>query len=128
MSCTTIVVNGKAVGFACARTSGKRCVQCGARAGALCDFPLKGAKAGQTCSRSLCEKCLVKVGAALDYCPQHAAMTTRARPKPDITLTRPRRTWEGSKPLTATLLAPPPPLRTLEDAVEEFDQTPLVRR
>jgi hypothetical protein len=128
MSCTTIIVGGKVVGFACARASGKKCVQCGARAGAVCDFPLKGAKAGQTCSRPLCGKCLVKMDASIDYCPPHAAMTTRQRPKPDITVTRPRRTWEGSKPLAKTLLAAPPPVRTLEEAVEEFDQTPLVRR
>jgi len=119
MSCTTIVVDGKVVGLACSRSSGKKCVQCGQPAGALCDFPLKGSKAGQTCSRPLCGKCSVKARGGLDYCPAHAAMVFRARPKQDITLSKPRRSIAGSKRIVYVS-----PVRPLEEAIDDFDQVP----
>lgn len=118
MSCTTLVVDGQVVGFACARSSGKQCVQCKAPAGALCDFPLKGSKAGQACSRPLCGKCSVKARGGLDYCLPHAAMVMRQKPKEDITLEKPRRSKKARR---ITYI---PPVRTLEEIVDEFDQVP----
>ena len=43
----------------------------------LCDYPLRGAKAGSTCSRKLCRKCAVRLGEQ-DMCPAHAKAAAAA--------------------------------------------------
>jgi len=74
MTCTrTDLGNG---GFVVTCTRGRRrrpaCDVCGVHEHTLlCDFALRGAKAGKTCSRRLCAKCAVRVG-ELDLCPAHA--------------------------------------------------------
>lgn len=50
-----------------------RCA-CGRVARFQCDFQLRGAKAGKTCDRWLCEGCRVSQGAERDYCLAHARM------------------------------------------------------
>lgn len=54
----------------------KACVVCGRSAGLLCDFPLTGPKAGQTCDRALCAVHTFRPRAGVDFCPAHAAMVT----------------------------------------------------
>jgi len=63
-----------AVVIACTR--GRRrttfCAQCQTNSATkLCDFPLSGKKAGQTCDRPLCVHCAVSVGKDKDYCAVH---------------------------------------------------------
>ena len=52
----------------------KPCAICGQRSSKLCDFPLTGRLAGQTCSRPLCVACAVHQKPDLDFCPVHAKM------------------------------------------------------
>lgn len=58
------------------RAPAKRC-KCGKPASLLCDFPLKGRKAGKTCDRPLCSGCAERQrttadGDTVDFCPAHA--------------------------------------------------------
>lgn len=58
----------------CTRGAQRKYCACGRRSRFLCDFPLKGAKAGQTCDKNLCDRCRVQVvvdGKNLDYCSAH---------------------------------------------------------
>lgn len=62
-------------GFICGRKDRvKTCVHCGRPPSKLCDFPLKGAKAGKTCDRPVCEQCATHVEPDTDYCMTHAAI------------------------------------------------------
>jgi hypothetical protein len=56
----------------CGRRETKRCVVCRGGASLLCDWPLKGAKAGETCSRGLCAAHTYRPTDGVDYCPAHA--------------------------------------------------------
>ncbi|HZJ67654.1 MAG TPA: hypothetical protein VFD36_29325 [Kofleriaceae bacterium] len=49
----------------------KPCAFCGTLCESLCDFPLRGKKAGRTCSKRICDKCKRTVGKDLDLCPIH---------------------------------------------------------
>jgi hypothetical protein len=74
MPCKTIDLGNGDFAITCSRDRRSRavCDVCKDREHTLlCDFPLSGAKAGKTCSRKLCGRCAVKVG-ALDLCPAHA--------------------------------------------------------
>lgn len=54
------------------------CVVCGKESSKLCDFPLRGAKAGKTCDRALCARCAVnQPGKDRDFCPTHAGMPSK---------------------------------------------------
>lgn len=69
-------------GFIITCTRGRRapalCSECKWRpATLLCDYELRGAKAGATCSRKLCSTCRAKRG-ELDLCPAHARVVDRA--------------------------------------------------
>lgn len=70
MACTPIGGGG----FSCSRTESKICSSCAGftRRPKLCDFPLAGTKAGQTCDRVLCDGCASNVGPNRDYCQAHA--------------------------------------------------------
>lgn len=48
----------------------------------LCDFPLKGRKAGKTCDKKLCDEHATKVGPDRDCCPAHASLTKRDQDPP----------------------------------------------
>ncbi len=66
--------------IACSR-GGRRalCNACGKRPHAvLCDYPLRGARAGQTCDAKVCGGCAVHVGPDRDYCPAHAKVAREA--------------------------------------------------
>jgi hypothetical protein len=75
--------DGRAVGFVCSRGS-DRCEACG-RAGArqLCDYPLAGRRAGETCDRRLCAGCATRVGAR-DLCPAHARLVKQQQQEEDL--------------------------------------------
>lgn len=81
MTCKPFVVRdatGKVVGggFACSRGSAldrlRKFCGCGRPATKLCDYPLRGPKAGKTCDAPLCERCATVVGADRDFCQPHA--------------------------------------------------------
>lgn len=76
MPCKPIIADGKVIGIACSRgTRKKKCVECqhfGATR--LCDWKLKGKKAGQTCDRSLCDKCSSQPAPDKDLCGAHARL------------------------------------------------------
>ena len=76
MPCRTIYDDsGKPMGIACSR--GRRAApcqvpQCGRPHTALCDFPLTGPKAGQTCDFKLCDSHRIpQPGKNRDYCSAH---------------------------------------------------------
>lgn len=72
MPCYPIKVPG-GHGYVCTgRERRKSCVQCGRRADRLCDWKLKGKRAGKTCSRSVCSSCSVQPAPDKDLCPTHA--------------------------------------------------------
>jgi len=48
----------------------------------LCDYPLRGEKAGKTCDRKLCGGHARRVGPDRDYCPAHAAEVRTAAGNP----------------------------------------------
>lgn len=71
------------VGFACSRGQKRKTCSvhgCSGSATKLCDFPLTGKKAGQTCDRDLCEAHATRMpgrplaGQTIDYCPTHATV------------------------------------------------------
>ena len=72
---TRIFVEGKYVPvIVCSRTApAKRCVVCFTQYDIkLCDYPLTGAKQGQTCDRPVCGTHAIHQEADTDYCPSHA--------------------------------------------------------
>jgi hypothetical protein len=92
---TKILVAGEstlhtAPAIVCTRRRRPRCASCGTTRGAfvLCDspsatvsaqggvadLPLSGEKAGQTCSRVICQSCATHVDPDHDYCPPHARL------------------------------------------------------
>jgi hypothetical protein len=60
------------------RPQPKPCKACGAPSTRLCDFPLKGKKAGKTCSAPICDRCRTAFGDEIDYCPPHAKLAAAA--------------------------------------------------
>lgn len=78
MTCTKIPVAG-GVAFVCTRgasTRARDCAFCGTstRDYKLCDFPLRGKRAGATCSKPMCGKCATSIGENRDLCPPHVRM------------------------------------------------------
>lgn len=75
MTCRTLEVPG-GIAIVCSRgqSRGRDCAFCGtfSKSYVLCDFPLRGKKAGATCSKPACEKCATSVGENRDFCPPHA--------------------------------------------------------
>jgi len=74
--CNFIDLGNGASAIVCTRGSvsqkvNSRCA-CGRVANLLCDYPLKGPKAGKTCDRPLCMLCAIRVSVGKDYCPAHA--------------------------------------------------------
>jgi hypothetical protein len=87
MGCEFINHGGGATAIICSR--GQRvavCSVCKARKSSkLCDYPLRGRKAGKTCDAKLCERCAQqqaqqapfpgsRVGDTIDLCPAHAKL------------------------------------------------------
>lgn len=50
---------------------------CNAEHQKLCDYPLGGKKAGQTCDKKICDAHATSVGHNKDYCPPHAKLAER---------------------------------------------------
>lgn len=76
MTCTKIDLGGGDFAIACSRGRQRAlCDICKSRPHeVLCDYPLRGAKAGKTCDRKLCRSCAKHVGANKDLCPPHAKL------------------------------------------------------
>jgi len=71
--------NGKGWAIVCTRGRAQhRCRYCGVVADRQCDWPLRGAKDGRTCSAYVCSRCAPDCGTAngdsVNYCPPHARM------------------------------------------------------
>lgn len=76
MTCTPIRLEGGGVAIVCSRgtSRARACAFCGTstRDYLLCDFPLRGKKAGATCSKPACKRCATSIGPDKDLCPPHA--------------------------------------------------------
>jgi hypothetical protein len=74
MPCTPIKGDGF-TGIVCSSGSRrpKKCAYCGAPSNRLCDFPLTGPKAGQTCDVPMCYRCTWSPRVEKDYCRPHRA-------------------------------------------------------
>lgn len=75
MTCQKIPTPGGGVAIICerGRPRHKPCSVTGCRSPGefACDYPLRGAKAGATCSRLLCKAHAIKQDGELDFCPSH---------------------------------------------------------
>lgn len=87
-ACEAAGIREGGVAMACRRTSGliicsrvappRRCVVCGTQYNIkLCDFPLTGPKAGQTCDRPVCGTHAHHVEPDTDLCLPHARYTAQ---------------------------------------------------
>lgn len=122
MGCERVPFPG-GVGFVCSRgrQAGPRCSGCGStRTVALCDFPLRGPKAGKTCDRPLCRACatalpaelVVQMGAEVpeggfDVCRAHGAEVmhwAKTRPHLPLVLPAAARQWLVDIAATASAL------------------------
>ena len=83
MPCTTIPTD-QGYTIICRRsTPSPRCVVCGTwRQITLCDFPLTGPKAGQTCDRPVCATHATHAEPDTDYCPSHARVLAEQQEAP----------------------------------------------
>lgn len=76
MTCHRIQVDG-AVAIVCERGPKQRC-DCGRKVVALCDGPPRRSRQ-KTCSRKLCDQCVVALPDGRDLCGEHAAEETSRR-------------------------------------------------
>lgn len=80
MPCSTRALPDGGYAIICSRGSNpqRTCVVChrGERSALirLCDYPLRGEKAGQTCDRPICAAHAYRVGPDTDLCPAHARL------------------------------------------------------
>lgn len=74
MTCRTVDFGNGITAIVCDRgRKPAKCTACKERPHTrLCDFPLKGDRAGKTCSVRLCDRCAVRVADNVDLCPPHA--------------------------------------------------------
>jgi hypothetical protein len=74
VKCTPLTSeSGEVIGFVCGRRRAACSVPgCRREYEVLCDWKLKGAKAGKTCDAKLCGKCTTKPAPDKDLCPAHA--------------------------------------------------------
>ena len=85
MPCNPVNLPGDAYAIVCTR-GGRRpkpCAYCGMPSSRLCDYPLRGPKAGKTCDEPMCTRCATRPDPRedVDYCRAHAAaIATEARP------------------------------------------------
>lgn len=79
MPCEKVDLGGGNFAIVCGRRSGreKRCKWCEKVATKLCDFPLRGEKAGKTCDAPMCKDCATKWGIDKDLCPPHARLVEK---------------------------------------------------
>lgn len=75
MRCERVSFPGGGTAFVCrsGRQPMAQC-SCGAPATLVCDYPLKGEKAGKTCDRDICRACAASQGPNIDWCPAHARL------------------------------------------------------
>lgn len=79
MPCKLINLPGGGMTIACSRGRRESCSSpgCNHEVVALCDYPLAGARMGDTCSRPLCDRHRVAYG-RFDYCLTHGALAVHA--------------------------------------------------
>lgn len=75
MTCRSVNLGNGAIAIVCNRGERRPYCGCGKPATRQCDYPLRGRKAGQTCSAHLCDSCAVPSGKDLDYCPPHGRVS-----------------------------------------------------
>jgi hypothetical protein len=73
----------------CSRGRTRSCASCGLPSTKLCDYPLRGRRAGATCSRPQCDACAVTVGKgpsgdSVDYCRAHAEIFAHGPVQPTL--------------------------------------------
>jgi hypothetical protein len=76
VSCKEINLGNGATAWICTRGPREYC-KCGSGlpVSRLCDFELRGRKAGSTCSWKMCERCTTRPeGTESDYCQAHARL------------------------------------------------------
>ena len=64
----------------CTRKPRPICKYCPRTGTKLCDFPLHGAKEGQTCDARLCSHHAITQEGGSDYCPPHDNLARKAKP------------------------------------------------
>lgn len=66
-------------GFICGGGSRRKCATagCTSKAPYLCDYPLDGVKAGKTCDRPICRRCVRELARDTHFCPIHHDMAQR---------------------------------------------------
>jgi len=77
LTCKQINLGNGATAIVCSRGARRERCRCGSGlpVSRLCDFELRGRKAGQTCSAKLCDRCSSRAPATeLDYCQAHARL------------------------------------------------------
>jgi hypothetical protein len=72
MICAHVDIGNGVTAIVCRSRTTKRCKSCGKAAERECDFPLSGAKQGQTCNAPLCARCASRPLPDTDLCPPHA--------------------------------------------------------
>ncbi len=72
MTCRKVDLGNGAWIISCTRGEQRaRCKVCRGSAGLLCDWKLKGPKAGKTCDAPLCERCAQSPAPDKHLCPAH---------------------------------------------------------
>jgi hypothetical protein len=78
MPCETVKFDDGTTAIVCTRgTKRKVCRWCARTHTKLCDYPLRGAKAGKTCSAEMCDAHAHEVGPDQHFCPPHREMWER---------------------------------------------------
>ena len=79
MTCETLTMPNGTVAIVCngRRHTRKPCAHCGGASSKLCDYPVRAElRRSRTCDKPLCERCAVKGGDDIDYCPTHTVLRT----------------------------------------------------
>jgi hypothetical protein len=80
MTCRIVNHGGGLVSIVCMRgDQTKPCHYCGRPSEKLCDYPLRGPKAGKTCDILMCSRCATHDPPDKDYCKAHAPMVMKER-------------------------------------------------
>lgn len=83
MPCDHVKLPGGGYAIVCSRgRRPKRCSSCGRASSKLCDYPLRGEKAGKTCDLPICDACATHVPPDTDYCPPHARLMAAEANRP----------------------------------------------
>jgi hypothetical protein len=80
MPCIPVDLGNGAFAIVCLRGERtKPCHYCGRPSEKLCDYPLRGPKAGKTCDILMCSRCATHDPPDKDYCKAHAPIVMKER-------------------------------------------------